>query len=168
VQTLSREMGFLFTIYSQGLAAIYRTTGNNDCFVILRGGSSGTNFDVKSVASAKEALRKKGQREVMMIDCSHGNSQKDHRNQPKVAATIAEQIRDGDKGIVGVMIESHINEGNQKVPPEGPSGLKKGISITDACINWDTTVEVLENLANAVRERRKRKTDQTNGVHGEH
>lgn len=102
----------------------------------------------------------------MMIDCSHGNSQKDHRNQPKVAATIAEQIRNGEEGIVGVMIESHINEGNQKVPPEGPSGLKKGVSITDACINWDTTVEVLEDLANAVRERRKRKADQTNGVNG--
>ena len=104
----------------------------------------------------------------MMIDCSHGNSQKDHRNQPKVAAVIAEQIKDGDVGIVGVMIESHINEGNQKVPPEGPSGLKKGISITDACINWDTTVEVLENLAGAVRERRKRKADQMNGINGAH
>jgi 3-deoxy-7-phosphoheptulonate synthase len=104
----------------------------------------------------------------MMIDCSHGNSQKDHRNQPKVAATIAEQIRDGEEGIVGVMIESHINEGNQKVPPEGPSGLKKGVSITDACINWDTTVEVLEDLANAVRERRKKKAGQTNGVNGAH
>ena len=104
----------------------------------------------------------------MMIDCSHGNSQKDHRNQPKVAAAIAEQIRDGDEGIVGVMIESNINEGNQKVPPEGPSGLQKGVSITDACISWDTTVEVLENLANAVRERRKRKAGQTNAVNGAH
>lgn len=156
------------TVYSQGLAAITRTKGNCDCFVILRGGTRGTNFDAASVASAKETLRKKGQRDVMMIDCSHGNSQKDHRNQPKVATAIAEQIRDGDEGIVGVMIESNINEGNQKVPPEGPSGLKKGISITDACINWDTTVEVLENLANAVRERRKRKVDQANGVNGSH
>ena len=161
-------MGLWLTIYSQGLAAITRTKGNNDCFVILRGGTRGTNFDAASVASAKEALRKKGQREIMMIDCSHGNSQKDHRNQPKVAATIAEQIRDGEEGIVGVMIESHINEGNQKVPPEGPSGLKKGVSITDACINWDTTVEVLEDLANAVRERRKKKAGQTNGVNGAH
>jgi len=103
-----------------------------------------------------------------MIDCSHGNSQKDHRNQPKVAAVIAEQIRDGEEGIVGVMIESNINEGNQKVPPEGPSGLKTGVSITDACINWDTTVEVLENLAAAVRERRKKRASQTDGVNGRH
>jgi 3-deoxy-7-phosphoheptulonate synthase len=85
-----------------------------------------------------------------------GNSNKDHRNQPKVAAVIAEQIRAGETGIVGVMIESNINEGNQKVPPEGPSGLKKGVSITDACIDWDTTVNVLEDLAAAVRERRSK------------
>ena len=166
--TTFERTGLWFTICTQGLAAITRTKGNNDCFVILRGGTRGTNFDAASVASAKESLRKKGQREVMMIDCSHGNSQKDHRNQPKVAAAIAEQIKDGDEGIVGVMIESHINEGNQKVPPEGPSGLKKGVSITDACISWDTTVEVLENLAGAVRERRKRKAGQTNGMNGAH
>ena len=84
-----------------------------------------------------------------------GNSNKDHRNQPIVAQVIGEQLRAGEKSIIGVMIESHINEGNQKVPSEGPSALKKGVSITDACINWDTTVEVLEGLAEAVRERRK-------------
>ena len=84
-----------------------------------------------------------------------GNSNKDHRNQPKVAKVIGEQIRAGERSIIGVMIESNINEGNQKVPPEGPSGLKKGVSITDACIDWDNTVEVLEGLAEAVRERRK-------------
>lgn len=68
---------------------------------------------------------------------------------------IGEQLRAGETSIIGVMIESNINEGNQKVPPEGPSGLKKGVSITDACINWETTVEVLEGLAESVRERRK-------------
>jgi 3-deoxy-7-phosphoheptulonate synthase len=83
-----------------------------------------------------------------------GNSNKDHRNQPKVAAVVGDQLRAGEKAIIGVMIESNINEGNQKVPAEGPSGLKKGVSITDACINWDSTVEVLENLAAAVRARR--------------
>lgn len=90
-----------------------------------------------------------------MLTVLIGNSQKDHRNQPKVAEVIAQQLRSGEHAIVGVMIESNINEGNQKVPPEGPSGLKKGVSITDACIDWDTTVEVLENLADAVRQRRK-------------
>lgn len=78
-----------------------------------------------------------------------------------MAETIAEQLRNGEESIIGVMIESNINEGNQKVPPEGPSGLKKGVSITDACINWETTVEVLENLAAAVRQRRQRKAKQS-------
>jgi 3-deoxy-7-phosphoheptulonate synthase len=84
-----------------------------------------------------------------------------------VAAVIGDQIREGDSSIVGVMIESNINEGNQKVPPEGPAGLKKGVSITDACIDWDTTVDVLQNLAAAVRARRegKKTNGTTNGVH---
>jgi 3-deoxy-7-phosphoheptulonate synthase len=93
-----------------------------------------------------------------------GNSSKDHRNQPKVAKVISEQIREGETGIVAVMIESNINEGNQKVPAEGPSALKKGVSITDACIDWDTTVNTLEDLAAAVKERRSKKGT-TNGVH---
>lgn len=141
-------------VTKQGLAAITKTSGNEHCFVILRGGTKGTNYDKESVKTTRETLRKKGQREVMMIDCSHGNSNKNHRNQPLVAQTIAEQLRNGETGIVGVMIESNINEGNQKVPPEGPSGLKKGVSITDACIDWEATVQVLEDLAAAVRERR--------------
>jgi 3-deoxy-7-phosphoheptulonate synthase len=144
-------------VTTQGLAAITRTAGNDHCFVILRGGSTGTNFDSASVQKAKEALRKKGLREGLMVDCSHGNSNKDHRNQPKVAESIAQQLREGETGIVGVMIESNINEGNQKVPAEGPAALKKGVSITDACIDWETTVGVLENLAGAVRERRVKK-----------
>lgn len=92
-----------------------------------------------------------------------GNSSKDHRNQPKVAKTIGDQLREGEKAIMGVMIESNIHEGNQKVPPEGPSGLKKGVSITDACIDWETTVTVLEDLASAVRERREKNQGHTNG-----
>ena len=93
-----------------------------------------------------------------MVDCSHSNSQKNHRNQPLVAKELADQLREGQDAIIGVMIESNLNEGNQKVPPEGPSGLAKGVSITDACINWDMTVEVLESLAEAVRARRAVKT----------
>ncbi|KAJ9621295.1 3-deoxy-7-phosphoheptulonate synthase [Taxawa tesnikishii (nom. ined.)] len=166
-------------VTKQGLAAITRTKGNEDCFVILRGGTKGTNYDAESVKATRAALAKKNQREVMMIDCSHGNSLKDHRNQPKVAETIAQQLREGQDAIVGVMIESNINEGNQKVPPEGPSGLKKGVSITDACIDWDTTVSVLENLASAVRERRSKLkanrmsnpdtvNSKSNGVNGTH
>lgn len=99
-----------------------------------------------------------------MVDCSHGNSSKNHRNQPLVAQSVAEQLREGETGIVGVMIESNINEGNQKVPAEGPAALKKGVSITDACIDWETTVTVLDDLAAAVRERRAKKST-TNGAH---
>ncbi|OCK78716.1 3-deoxy-7-phosphoheptulonate synthase [Lepidopterella palustris CBS 459.81] len=149
-------------VTKQGLAAITKTSGNAHCFVILRGGAKSTNFDRDSVKATREALKKKGQKEVMMIDCSHGNSSKNHRNQPLVAKSISEQLREGETGIVGVMIESNINEGNQKVPPEGPSGLKKGVSITDACIDWETTVTVLEDLADAVRERRVK--NQINGM----
>jgi 3-deoxy-7-phosphoheptulonate synthase len=93
-----------------------------------------------------------------------GNSNKDHRNQPKVAKVIGEQLRTGEKSIIGVMIESNIGEGNQKVPAEGRIGLKKGISITDACIDWDTTVQTLEGLAEAVRVRRKLQNDHSNGA----
>ncbi|KAL8660134.1 MAG: hypothetical protein Q9202_006790 [Teloschistes flavicans] len=141
-------------VTKQGLAAITKTSGNEHGFVILRGGGGKTNYDAESVKSTKEALRKKGLQEVMMIDCSHGNSQKLHSNQPIVARCIADQIRAGERGIVGVMLESNIREGSQKVPAEGPSGLKEGISITDACIGWETTAGVLEELAKAVRERR--------------
>ena len=154
-------------VTKQGLAAITRTSGNADGFVILRGGTKGTNFDPESVKATREALRKKGEKEVMMIDCSHGNSQKNHRNQPKVAQVIGDQLREGEEGIVGVMIESNINEGSQKVPEEGPAGLKKGVSITDACIDWDTTVQVLEQLADGVRTRREvRSKNGVNGVNG--
>jgi 3-deoxy-7-phosphoheptulonate synthase len=87
-----------------------------------------------------------------MIDCSHGNSNKDHRNQPAVAADIAGQIRSGNKAITGVMIESHLVEGRQDVVPD--KDLTYGQSITDACINWEATRDVLANLADAVRDRR--------------
>ncbi len=83
-----------------------------------------------------------------------------------MAQAIGDQLRKGETAIVGVMVESHINEGSQKVPTEGPAGLKKGVSITDACISWETTVEVLEQLADAVRTRRKAVKSQTNGVNG--
>ncbi|OJK05350.1 hypothetical protein ASPACDRAFT_21430 [Aspergillus aculeatus ATCC 16872] len=144
-------------VTKQGLAAITKTSGNEHGFVILRGGNKGTNYDRESIKAAREALHGKKQREVVMVDCSHGNSNKNHRNQPLVAKEVGDQLREGQDAIIGVMIESNINEGNQKVPPEGPSGLRKGVSITDACIDWETTVTVLEDLADAVRARRAAK-----------
>lgn len=154
-------------VTKQGLAAITKTSGNDDGFVILRGGTKGTNFDPESVKAAREALRSKKQSEVMMIDCSHGNSKKDHRNQPGVAQAIGDQLRAGEDAIVAVMIESNIEAGNQKAPGKGQGGLaslKKGVSITDACIDWETTIQVLEQLADAVRARREVRTQ--NGVNG--
>ncbi|KAL4944216.1 hypothetical protein BDV06DRAFT_112672 [Aspergillus oleicola] len=150
-------------VTKQGLAAITKTSGNEHGFVILRGGSKGTNYDRESIKGAREALRSKKQREVVMVDCSHGNSNKNHRNQPLVAKEIADQMREGQDAIIGVMIESNINEGNQKVPAEGPAGLKKGVSITDACISWEDTVTTLEDLADAVRVRRAAKAQASNG-----
>lgn len=101
------------SVTKPGVVAIVGTVGNEDCFVILRGGTKGTNYDAESIADAKEKLRKQGLAERLMIDCSHGNSLKNHKNQPKVARTLADQIEGGDDAIMGVMIESNINEGEE-------------------------------------------------------
>ncbi|KAJ2893086.1 hypothetical protein MKZ38_009058 [Zalerion maritima] len=143
------------SVTKPGVVAIVGTIGNEDCFVILRGGTSGTNFDEASITEAKKALKKAGLRQRLMVDCSHGNSNKDHRNQPKVAGILAEQISKGETGVMGVMVESNIGEGNQKVPAEGKAGLKYGVSITDACICWEDTESVLQTLAQAVKKRRE-------------
>ncbi|KAL4782517.1 hypothetical protein BJX76DRAFT_332481 [Aspergillus varians] len=144
------------SVTKPGVVAIVGTVGNPDCFVILRGGKKGTNYDAASISEAKEKLISKGLAPRLMIDCSHGNSQKNHKNQPKVAGVLAEQIAAGETAIMGVMIESNINEGAQKVPPEGKSGLKYGVSITDACIDWQDTESTLETLAKAVATRREK------------
>ncbi|KAL8820219.1 MAG: hypothetical protein Q9223_001511 [Gallowayella weberi] len=143
------------SVTKPGLVAIVGTIGNEDCFVILRGGKKGTNFDKDSIREAKGALQNKGLRKRLMVDCSHGNSLKDHRNQPKVVKDLAGQLENGEDGIMGVMIESNINEGAQKVPKEGKAGLKYGVSITDACIGWEDTEKVLEELARAAAKRRE-------------
>jgi 3-deoxy-7-phosphoheptulonate synthase len=143
------------SVTKPGVVAIVGTIGNDDCFVILRGGKQGTNYDSHSIAQAKAKLEKSGSRQRLMVDCSHGNSEKNHKNQPKVAKALCEQIANGERAIMGVMIESHINEGNQKVPKEGKAGLKYGVSITDACIGWEDTEAVLGELAAAVKKRRE-------------
>jgi 3-deoxy-7-phosphoheptulonate synthase len=145
------------SVTKPGLVAIVGTVGNEDCFIILRGGSSGPNYDASSIATAKRQLEAKTLPARLMVDCSHGNSEKDHRNQPKVAAALADQIRSGDDAIMGVMIESNIHPGSQKVPPGGKADLVYGVSITDACIGWEDTETVLADLADAVRQRREKK-----------
>jgi phospho-2-dehydro-3-deoxyheptonate aldolase len=107
------------SVTKPGVVAIVGTIGNDDCFIILRGGKKGTNYDAKSVKEAREKLESKGMNSRLMIDCSHGNSEKNHMNQPKVAHAIAEQIEAGETAIMGVMIESNIKAGTQKVPKEG-------------------------------------------------
>ncbi|KAM9921967.1 hypothetical protein OXX80_012002 [Metschnikowia pulcherrima] len=93
-----------------------------------------------------------------MVDCSHDNSEKDYKNQPKVLDAVIEQVSQGENTIIGVMIESHINEGKQSMPKQGSGkeSLKYGVSITDGCVSWETTVEMLRKLAGAVQERRVR------------
>ncbi|CAG8151187.1 unnamed protein product [Penicillium salamii] len=144
------------SVTKQGVIATTSTKGNEDGYVILRGGSRGTNFDAASVQATRELLRSKNEREVLMIDCSHGNSSKNHRNQPKVLKVIEEQLRQGEDAIIGVMVESNIREGNQKPPSKGLEGCEKGVSITDACIDWETTEQSMRSLAHAIRDRRTR------------
>ncbi|KAI9459886.1 3-deoxy-7-phosphoheptulonate synthase [Lactarius psammicola] len=143
-------------VTEQGIAAIVKTRGNQDVHVILRGGTKGPNFSAEHVREAAGVIAKARPRQQpsIMIDCSHGNSQKNHNNQPKVLADICTQLRLGDRNITGVMIESNINEGKQDVPAEGPANLKYGVSITDACVDWQTTVTMLDRLNSAVQERR--------------
>ena len=106
-----RHPHHFLSVTKPGVVAIVGTVGNEDCFVILRGGTKGTNYDEKSIKEAREKLKSKGMKERLMVDCSHGNSEKNHKNQPKVAAVLADQISRGETAIMGVMIESNINEG---------------------------------------------------------
>ncbi|MCA6121648.1 3-deoxy-7-phosphoheptulonate synthase [Bradyrhizobium sp. WSM 1704] len=134
-----------------GRSAIAATCGNEDCHVILRGGRA-PNYDAASVDAAAAELGRAGVAAKLMIDTSHANSSKKPENQPAVAADIAGQVAGGEQRIVGVMIESHLVAGRQDVVPGKP--LTYGQSITDGCIGWDTTVEVLHRLADAVDARR--------------
>jgi 3-deoxy-7-phosphoheptulonate synthase len=135
-----------------GTPAILHTRGNPDCHIILRGGRGDTNYAAPAVGDALAKLRAAGLPERVVVDASHGNSGKDHRRQPLVAADLAEQIAAGNGAIVGVMLESFIAEGRQDLG--AGKELTYGQSITDACMAWDTTVEVLDQLADAVRRRR--------------
>ena len=136
-----------------GVAAVFETTGNADCHVILRGGKA-PNYSAADVDAACAMLRGAGLREQVMVDLSHANSSKQHRRQIEVAEDIAGQIAGGEQRITGVMIESHLEEGRQDLRPGEP--LRHGVSITDACISLAQTEPVLRRLAEAVRARRER------------
>ena len=137
-----------------GQVAIFETAGNEDCHVILRGGTRGPNYEPADIAAACAVLAKSGVPQRVMVDCSHANSRKDYRKQVDAAQSVAGQIAGGDMRIFGVMIESHLNEGRQDLKPG--VALKPGVSITDACLGWEQTEQVVRELAKASRQRRVR------------
>ena len=139
------------SVTKSGHVAVFKTAGNEDCHVILRGGKT-PNYDAASVEAACQDLATAGLAQRLMVDFSHANSSKDYRRQVEVGADVARQVAGGERRIVGVMIESHINPGRQDLTPRQP--LEYGVSITDACLGWQQTVEVLDTLAGAVRSRR--------------
>ena len=140
------------SVTKQGISAIVATSGNDTCHLILRGSSQGGNYGKEQVETAADRLKKAGVQWRVMVDCSHGNSAKDFTRQPAVAADLAEQVAEGSESICGVMLESHLVEGRQDQQPGRT--LTYGQSITDACISWETTVPIVENLAKAVQRRR--------------
>jgi len=139
------------SVSKNGQSSIFTTAGNPDCHLILRGGKGSTNYDWASVDDACALLKKANLPERVMIDCSHANSRKLHHRQKDVCRDICAQLSDGDKRIMGVMIESNLVEGAQS-PSAKP--LVRGQSVTDACLAWDDTVPLLDNLAQAVKARR--------------
>jgi len=147
----ARNSHNFLSVTKDGRTAIIQTSGNKDCHLILRGGKSHTNYDAASVDDACALLAKAGLPERVMIDFSHANSRKLHRRQQYVGRDVAAQIADGDRRVVGAMIESNLVEGNQDLANKP---LTRGQSVTDACLSWADTEPLLEQLANAVATRR--------------
>jgi 3-deoxy-7-phosphoheptulonate synthase len=139
------------SVTKSGHVAVFKTAGNEDCHVILRGGKS-PNYDAASVDAACRELASAGLAQRLMVDFSHANSSKQYQKQHEVAQDVARQLAAGERRIVGVMVESHLNAGRQDLLPG--KELQYGVSITDACLGWDDTVKLLETLADAVRKRR--------------
>jgi len=151
IKAASQPHHFL-SVTKGGHSAIVSTVGNNDCHIILRGGKT-PNYDAANVEAACQLLTKSGLNPRIMVDASHANSNKDYRNQPLVLEDISSQLEAGSQCLFGVMIESHLVDGRQDLVAGQP--LTYGQSITDGCIGWDSTVQVLERLALAVRNRRQ-------------
>jgi 3-deoxy-7-phosphoheptulonate synthase len=136
-------------INHHGLASIVTTTGNPDCHLVLRGGKGGPNFSAAHVAQAAEEMASLNLNPRMMVDCSHANANKDHNRQVTVLDDVASQVVEGSRHILGVMIESHLKPGKQSIPKD-LRDLTYGQSITDACVDFDTTATMLRKLASAV------------------
>jgi len=155
IQAAARPHHFL-SVHKSGQVAIVETRGNTDCHVILRGGKT-PNYDAEHVAAACKDLEAAKLEPSLMVDCSHANSSKKHERQVDVARDIGQQLARGSRSIFGVMVESHLTAGNQKFTAgkDDPRELAYGQSITDACIGWDHSLDVLEILSKAVGDRRK-------------
>ncbi|MFZ4639096.1 MAG: 3-deoxy-7-phosphoheptulonate synthase [Nodosilinea sp.] len=136
-------------INHHGLASIVTTTGNPDCHLVLRGGKDGPNFSADHVTKAAEEMAKLNLNPRLMIDCSHANANKDHTRQINVLQDVATQVQQGSRHILGLMIESHLKAGNQSIP-KNLRELTYGQSITDACVDFETTATMLRQLASAV------------------
>ncbi|MDY6939877.1 MAG: 3-deoxy-7-phosphoheptulonate synthase [Cyanobacteriota bacterium] len=141
VQAAKKPHNFL-GIDRQGKVSVFTTKGNRYAHVILRGGGGKANFDAAAVQSVEEQLKQADLPPRIVIDCSHGNSNKDHRRQGRVLANVTEQITQGNSSIVGMMLESHLLEGNQKIPTN-LEDLTYGMSVTDKCISWEETEEII-------------------------
>jgi 3-deoxy-7-phosphoheptulonate synthase len=148
IQSARRAHAFL-GINQEGATAIVRTTGNPDCHVVLRGGSKAPNYDAVSIRGCEELLAKAGLDARLMVDCSHAQTNKDYTRQPAVLMALVEQILAGNRSIMGVMLESNLGAGNQSLA-NGRANLKYGISITDPCIDWETTERCLRGAAEAL------------------
>ncbi|MEX5924071.1 3-deoxy-7-phosphoheptulonate synthase [Providencia hangzhouensis] len=135
-------------INQSGQVCLLHTKGNSNGHVILRGGKT-PNYNAEDIAACEAEMKKAGLEPSLMVDCSHGNSNKDYRRQPLVVDSIIEQIINGNESITGIMLESHINEGNQ-TSEQARDTMKYGVSVTDACINWQTTETVLRKLHQAL------------------
>ena len=157
IQAAARGHHFL-SVHKNGQVAIVQTQGNKDCHVILRGGKT-PNYDAESVAAACKELEASKLPATLMVDCSHANSSKQHQRQIDVARDIATQIEAGSHQVFGLMVESHLQAGAQKFTPgkDVVSALEYGKSITDACLGWDDSADVLALLSDAVKTRRARK-----------
>ena len=132
----------------RGQLSVLQSAANGGAHLVLRGGRSGPNYDARSVSAAVESLRSAGVPSAVIVDCSHGNSEKDHTRQPAVARTVLEHLRGGLPGLAGLMLESHLVAGRQDL---GRGPLVYGQSVTDACIDFDTTATLLRELADGVR-----------------
>jgi len=129
-------------IDQDGVTSIVRTAGNPDAHIVLRGGRAQTNFDAASIRAAEEKLKLEKLPPVLMVDCSHANSEKQYARQEDVWRSVIEQRVGGTRSLIGLMVESHIHEGNQPIP-KNPADLRYGVSITDSCIGWETTERML-------------------------